>query len=306
MRSFCPFVKEYWFEDVKHLEDLGANTNDLMLATYLQGCPTSTMIGVYYITIEEMAKYTFMTLEGASESLSRLIQAGYIFYDYNRRYVWVVNMIIRQLGENLKEKDKRVIGANSLYLGLPKLTFIGEFYKKYKEILYLTEEREAPTEPLEGPSKQVDKLISRKVKSKQVRSHISISAQHAAPKKEKKSEFLTLPENVTEPVQRLFDYWVAVMKRTDVKLTQDRVNLIESALSVYSEQDIAEAILGCSRSPFYMGANASNNVVNDFKNIFKDSSTFDGFRAKGKGEVKTKLQIDEENMLAEFRDMRLD
>lgn len=78
-----------------------------VLAQYLMSCPSSNMIGLYYLPIPMIAHETGLTFEGASKGLRRLSDGGFAHYDNAEEVVWVVNMAREQIGKELKAKDKR-------------------------------------------------------------------------------------------------------------------------------------------------------------------------------------------------------
>jgi hypothetical protein len=72
--------------------------------------------------------------------------------DNKSEYVWVHEMAFYQVGEQLKPNDNCVKGINEAYESLPNLSFLKDFYDKYKEAPLLEKARDN-TSPFEAPPK---------------------------------------------------------------------------------------------------------------------------------------------------------
>ncbi len=103
-----------------------------VLALYLVTCPAANMVGIYYTPFVSIAHETGLGAERATEALKRLAKVGFAFYDHDHDLAWIPNMASYQLGDELKEGDKRRGGA--IRAELEKVgghRFVAEFWRKY-------------------------------------------------------------------------------------------------------------------------------------------------------------------------------
>jgi len=108
MRDYSSVSGSFWIG--KTGKELRGDMPAQLLALYLMTSPHSTMTGVYHCPILYMSHETGMTLEGATEALHRLIQAGFCEYEEASESVFVIRMAAFQIGEVLKPGDKRILG----------------------------------------------------------------------------------------------------------------------------------------------------------------------------------------------------
>lgn len=81
-------------------------------------------------------------------------------------------------------------------------------------------------------------------------------------------------------VQGLFDFWVNQMRKQhgSTKLTTKRRKAIQARLKEgYTEEQIKNAIIGCSLDPFSMGQNDRNKVFNDIELICRSGEKLESF-----------------------------
>jgi hypothetical protein len=79
-------------------------------------------------------------------------------------------------------------------------------------------------------------------------------------------------------VQTIFDFWVTTMgKRSTTLLDHRRRARIEWALTHFTADEVREAIVGCSLSPFHMGINARGRKYNDLDLILRNAPKVDAF-----------------------------
>lgn len=142
MREYSKISPTFWIgETGKQIRDLvrgGANPGLWTVANYLITGPHSHMLGIYYLPITYIAHDTGLTLEGASEGLRRLSDAGFCRYDPKTEMVWVVEMARFQVGQ-LQPGDNRCKDCQKAFDSLHhKCSFLSDFYVKYKDVLRLT------------------------------------------------------------------------------------------------------------------------------------------------------------------------
>ena len=107
---------------------------------------------------------------------------------------------------------------------------------------------------------------------------------------------LTYTESTTETtsrqgeVEEIFSDWVDRFDKRRAKLTPERRKVIQARLAEgYTKEEIKQAILGCSRSPFHRGENPNGNRYEDLTLICQSGSKLEGFRdrivgkSRGKG-----------------------
>jgi len=87
-------------------------------------------------------------------------------------------------------------------------------------------------------------------------------------------------------VERVFEHWQSVMKKPLAKLDAKRKARIEWALKTYGLTTSLEAIDGCQRSEWHMGANDRHREFNDLTLIFRDAEHTERFLAKPTGSAK--------------------
>ena len=86
------------------------------------------------------------------------------------------------------------------------------------------------------------------------------------------------PGEKLEAVQQIFEHWKTVMNHPNAKLDPKRQALIKKALSFgYGEQELCEAISGCSVTPHNMGDNDQNQRYDGLHVIFRDADQIDRF-----------------------------
>jgi hypothetical protein len=119
------------------------------LALYLMTCPSSNMIGLYYLPIPTICHELNMTSKGASEALRRLSEGGFAEYDPPSEVVFVFEMARYQVGERLAANDNRIKAVERLLRLSRKTRFFNEFLEKYAEPFNLSVSPfEAPSDPL--------------------------------------------------------------------------------------------------------------------------------------------------------------
>ena len=161
MREFAKFSPQFWMgplsKKIKH-----CNFEAKTLAFYLMTCPSSNMIGFYYLPLSLMAHEIGTTLEVVSKGIAMLIQVGFCAYDEETDYVWVYEMALTQVGSALKPKDNKVKHVNELFQALPDVPFISNFYEKYRDILHLSPSKLLAI-PLEASKKKEVRSEKREV-----------------------------------------------------------------------------------------------------------------------------------------------
>src|SRR5690242_1093322 len=103
MREYAKVSGGFWIgETGKQLR--GAGCDAQLVALYLLTCPSSNMLGLYYLPMPTLCH----EIGSPSKALRRVCETGFAFYDDLSEHVWIPEMARRQIGATLDPKDKRV------------------------------------------------------------------------------------------------------------------------------------------------------------------------------------------------------
>jgi uncharacterized phage protein (TIGR02220 family) len=150
MREYAKVSGRFWSgETGKLLRAAGRDAQTIAL--YLITCPSSNMLGMYYLPLPTLCHEVGISKEGASKALRRVSEASFAFYDASSEYVWVPEMARWQIGTALDPKDKRVTGIKRDLETLRKSPFFNEFLKRYREPFHL-QDVISDGSPFEAPS----------------------------------------------------------------------------------------------------------------------------------------------------------
>jgi len=91
MRDFAKVSPLFWTGKTgKEIRESGRDVQ--VVALYLMTCPTSNMIGMYYLPIPTLCHEVNISKQGAMKALQSLSKVGFACYDEASEYVWVVEM----------------------------------------------------------------------------------------------------------------------------------------------------------------------------------------------------------------------
>ena len=155
MRDFCKISPQFWTG--KTGKSLRGDPEAQIVALYLMTSPHSNMIGIYVLPMMYLAHETGLTIEGASEALARLCEAGFCTFEADSEVVWVHEMARYQIGDHLDPKDKRCKGVQNELAKVASDHIRRGFAAKYKDDFHLSIEgkKHKPlTSPFEAPCKQ--------------------------------------------------------------------------------------------------------------------------------------------------------
>ena len=135
MHEFSKITRDFWTSPLgKKIRSCELEAKALTF--YLMTCPHANMMGIYYLPLPLVAHEIGVPLEGVQRGLEALVKVGFCSYDPEAEYVWIHEMATSQLGI-LKKNDNRVKHVNILFRKLPKLSFLTDFYEKYRDLLHL-------------------------------------------------------------------------------------------------------------------------------------------------------------------------
>lgn len=152
MRDYSKVSGEFWTG--KTGRSLRGDMQTQIIAVYLMTSRHSSMIGVFHCPILYMAHETGSPLEGAKESLRKLVEGGFCTYDEDSETVWVHEMARFQIDDELKAGDKRIVGVQKQYDLLPESPIKQGFYKKYSKVFQIKNCKESKplASPFEAPT----------------------------------------------------------------------------------------------------------------------------------------------------------
>ena len=296
MRNYAKMNPVFWIDEKSNLmKNLCIEAH--FMASYLMTNTHSNMIGIYHLPINYISFDLGIPIDGASMghrrgidgasvALKELCNISFCSYDHSLHYIWVHEMASCQVGDELKEGDKRVVTVRELYSKLPNLSFLKDFYDKYHKKLHLDISREnqkikqntdAPSMPhrcpIDAPSMQVEE-------EGEVKEEVIVKV------KEEVKELKTLVEQ-TRPrdpkPQEIFSHWQKVMNHPRAILDDRRKKLINEMLKLgYTADELCEAITGCSYTPHNMGDNDRNTRFDSIEVIFRTAGQIDRFIANAR------------------------
>jgi hypothetical protein len=130
LRDYAKVSPQFWngSTGVK-LRNAGGDAQ--RLALYLMTCPSSNMLGLYYLPKALIGLETGMGEEGASEALRRVCETNFAAYDDASQVVFVLEMARFQIGDKLEPKDNRVKSVAREIFQYRKSPFFQAFMKRY-------------------------------------------------------------------------------------------------------------------------------------------------------------------------------
>lgn len=151
MRDYATITPTFWTgETGRKIRLLGSEAQ--VVALYLMTCPSSNMIGLYYLPIILISHETGLSAEGSSKALASLSEAGFCAYDHESEMVWVIEMAKHQIAEELSPKDNRVKWIRGELKKCAKTVLLHGFMERYRECFHLENQPEKAS-PFEAPSK---------------------------------------------------------------------------------------------------------------------------------------------------------
>lgn len=157
MRDHAIITPKFWNGKTgRQLRQCG--TEELLVALYLMTCPSSNMIGLYYLPIPVISHETGLPIETASKALQRVCEAQLAMYDEENEIVFLPEMARYQIGESMSAKDNRVKFVRKLLDQYSKSFLINEFHARYDEAFNLeaAPKRKAPQKPLRSQDQDQD------------------------------------------------------------------------------------------------------------------------------------------------------
>ena len=123
------------------------------MALYAITSPHANMIGHYNLPLQYIQANTGWSDVEILATLRALEKIGFLRYDPESEWLWVCAAVKWQVGDDVKSRDKRVMGVRALYHESADSPFQRDFYNRYGSEFGLDEPAEAPPKPLISPSK---------------------------------------------------------------------------------------------------------------------------------------------------------
>ena len=135
---YLKITPQFWIgETGKVINQLGCETQ--LVALYLMTNSHANLLGMYYLPQIFIAHETGIPFTEVTKALQNLFKIKFCSYDSKLEYVWVHEMALYQV-DGLNHNQVREI--NKSYHLLPNLSFLKDFYAKYKDRLLLEKVRE--------------------------------------------------------------------------------------------------------------------------------------------------------------------
>lgn len=220
MRDYGKVAPQFWTgETGKRLRSAGPQAQ--VVALYLLTCPSSTMLGLYYLPLPTLVHEVGCSLQGARKALATLSEADFAHYDMHSEQVWIPNMARFQIGETLKAGDKRIPWVKKNAESMKNSPFFNDFLERYQERFHLE-----TLSHLEGPSMPLRSLSEARSMSR-------------------RSEALTEPEenNMPPAVDVFFEeFWGLYPERNAKKLEKPRARRKFAQLTPEDQQAVLVAV----------------------------------------------------------------
>jgi hypothetical protein len=139
LRGYGAISPQFWTG--KTGKQLRNSKDARILATHLITGSNANMLGLYYLPIPLIIHETGLTAKEVSTAFKFLKEEGFAYYHEETEFVYIPAMAPWQMGD-LKPNDNKVKGVNREYAALPDNPFLGEFFDRHHEGLYLENRRE--------------------------------------------------------------------------------------------------------------------------------------------------------------------
>jgi hypothetical protein len=195
MRSFTKITPRFWTP--MHTTSVAVRREGpdaLLMALYLQSCPMSNALGLFYIPVAVMSHETGLEPRRVEAALEALQRADFAEYCPEEQVVWIPEMAAEQLGRTLKAQDHRVKWVRRELSTLEASRFHAAFLARYGAAYHLGAEPGGETVEPPRPRKAESPA------DRGVGGPVSAPQQPVADRTARRQE--RWPVAVPEPVQR--------------------------------------------------------------------------------------------------------
>lgn len=154
MRDYARISPGFWVSpEGRKIRRLGQGS--FLLALYLQSCPASNMIGLYYLPLPTLCHETGLSEKEALKALRSLSEAQFAAYDLTSETAWVFDMAKSQIAAELNPNDKQCKGVWRELSRYKHTKFFKGFYELYRTTFHLppTDFLASSESSFQGPSR---------------------------------------------------------------------------------------------------------------------------------------------------------
>lgn len=294
MRDYARVAPAFWTKGSG--KGLRGSPEAQLVGLYLVTCPSSNMIGLYYLPLATAAHETGLKLETLRKALRSIGEAGFAFYDEVSEYVWVPNAATYQIGEFLAPGDKRQKGVLRELQTFASHPFAQRFFDKYAapyglpRPLWLGETLETQLKPLvcQDQDQDQDHAQDQDQEQKQTREGSSSSSRETqtalalVSTGEPAKAGRRLGPRLAD-VHAVFEHWALHRRRvhprgTKPALDDKRAEVIRSRLREgFDVETLKLAVEGIWRSPFHRGDNDRSTEYTDVRHAIGDAAKVEKF-----------------------------
>lgn len=130
--KFYRFFRSYWKRGPIGEIAARGNSDLTLLAIYLLTSPRSNMVGIYHIDERNISKALGIGLERVTGLLEELANIGFIKYDFEENYVWILSAAI---SESVCANDNQVKGLFNL-IDLLEFDECAPFTEEARQLLH--------------------------------------------------------------------------------------------------------------------------------------------------------------------------
>lgn len=178
MKPFSKLYSDFWI-NYDNSEVIGLGAEAQLLSLYLQGNSHHNILGVYCLPLLYVASDLKLPINKVQITLRKLCNINYCQYDKKAQYIWVCNLALEQIGDNIDIKDNRVKAIHAIWQSLPsRLEFLEEIYQKYKTAFHLKARSfEKPSTLNTRPVKETERIaVSKKIKeTKELKTFMAVT-----------------------------------------------------------------------------------------------------------------------------------
>ena len=156
MRDYGTVASQFWVRGTG--KELRGDMEAQLVALYLMTSPHANMIGVFHLPVMYLAHETGLSIDAAHGALERLSAKDFCTYEAESEWIFVHRFAANQIGEELKEGDKRIKGVLNEIAKVPGGRCLQAFVKLYATPFHLgISPSEAPSKPLRSQNRSEQK-----------------------------------------------------------------------------------------------------------------------------------------------------
>lgn len=166
MRDYGTVASQFWVRGTG--KELRGDMEAQLVALYLMTSPHANMIGVFHLPVMYLAHETGLSIEKATDALQRLVDKDFCTYEEESEWICVHRFAANQIGEELKEGDKRIKGVLNELAKVPSGACLKSFVDRYSTPFHLgISPSEAPSKPLRSQNRSEQKQKQSSAKARQ-------------------------------------------------------------------------------------------------------------------------------------------